>query len=50
MVVLVSTPVDASAGTADLITAIESVGSAANTRMGTFIIGSKVRFYRYDAT
>lgn len=50
MTVTVSAPVDASAGTATIITTIESVGTAANTRMGTFVVGSKVRFYRYDVS
>jgi hypothetical protein len=50
MAVIISEFVDATAGSATITTAIESVGSAANTQMLIQQIGSRIRFIRYDVS
>lgn len=44
---VVSVPIDASAGTADIGTAIDALSPGAGYRVDSFTIGSKVRFYKY---
>jgi len=48
MATLVSTPIDASAGTSDIKTRVDTVSPGANRRVATFTIGSKVVFVGYD--
>ena len=47
MTALVSERIDASAGTAAIAAVIDGLSPGANQRIGSFTIGTSVRFYKY---